>query len=159
MPQPASRNKKKSGTHKIRRMTEADVDAVMIIECQVYPFPWTEGIFRDCLRVGYGCWIIERDGENHGYCVMMVGGGDAHVLNLCVKPESRGQGLGRIMLAHMMDKARRLAVETLLLEVRPSNCTAIQLYHSVGFNEIGLRKDYYPTQNGREDALILALHL
>ena len=159
MPQPASRNKKKSGTHKIRRMTEADVNAVMIIECQVYPFPWTEGIFRDCLRVGYGCWIIEGDGENHGYCVMMVGGGDAHVLNLCVKPESRGQGLGRIMLAHMMDKARRLAVETLLLEVRPSNFTAIQLYHSVGFNEIGLRKDYYPTQNGREDALILALHL
>ena len=159
MLQAANRNKKRTGTHKIRRMTEVDVDAVMIIEHQVYPFPWTEGIFRDCLRVGYGCWIIERDGESHGYCVMMVGGGDAHVLNLCVKPESRGQGLGRIMLAHMMDKARRLAVETLLLEVRPSNRTAIQLYHAVGFNEIGLRKDYYPTQNGREDALILALHL
>ncbi len=159
MPQPANRNKKKTGAYKIRRMTEADVDAVMIIEHHVYPFPWTEGIFRDCLRVGYGCWIIERDAESHGYCVMMVGGGDAHVLNLCVKPESRGQSLGRIMLAHMMDKARRLAVETLLLEVRPSNSTAIELYHSVGFNEIGVRKDYYPAQNGREDALILALHL
>ena len=159
MPQPAKRNKKKIGTYQIRRMTAVDVDAVMIIERHAYPFPWTEGIFRDCLRVGYGCWIIERDAENHGYCVMMVGGGDAHVLNLCVKPESRGQGLGRIMLAYMMDKARRLTVETLLLEVRPSNRTAIQLYHSVGFNEIGVRKNYYPAQNGREDALILALHL
>ena len=159
MPQPAKRNKKKTGSYQIRRMTEADVDAVMIIERHVYPFPWTDGIFRDCLRVGYGCWIIDRDAENHGYCVMMAGGGDAHVLNLCVKPESRGQGLGRIMLVHMMDKARRLAVQTLLLEVRPSNRPAIQLYHSVGFNEIGVRKDYYPAHNGREDALILALHL
>ena len=159
MPQPAKHNKKITGTYQIRRMTEADVDAVMIIERHVYPFPWTDGIFRDCLRVGYGCWIIDRDAENHGYCVMMVGGGDAHVLNLCVKPESRGQGLGRIMLVHMMDKARRLAVQTLLLEVRPSNRPAIQLYHSVGFNEIGVRKDYYPAHNGHEDALILALHL
>ena len=159
MSRPANRKKKEIDAYQIRRMTEADVDDVMIIERRVYPFPWTEGIFRDCLRVGYGCWVIERDGESHGYCVMMAGGGDAHVLNLCVKPESRGQGLGRIMLEHMMDKARRLAVETLLLEVRPSNHTAIQLYHSVGFNEIGVRKDYYPAHNGREDALILALHL
>ncbi len=159
MPQTANPNRQKSGTYQIRRMTPADIGTVMIIENSVYPFPWTEGIFRDCLLVGYGCWIIELDAENHGYCVMMVGGGDAHVLNLCVKPESRGQGLGRIMLAHMIDKARRLAVQTLLLEVRPSNRTAIQLYHSVGFNEIGIRKDYYPAKNGREDALILALHL
>lgn len=156
---PVKHTKKENSTYQIRCMTAADVDTVMIIERSVYPFPWTEGIFRDCLLVGYGCWIIERDAENHGYCVMMVGGGDAHVLNLCVKPESCGQGLGRIMLAHMIDKARHLAVETLLLEVRPSNHAAIQLYNSVGFNEIGIRKDYYPAKNGREDALILALHL
>lgn len=159
MSSPADRNTRKTGDYQIRRMTAADVDDVMIIERQVYPFPWTEGIFRDCLLVGYGCWIIGRDDEIHGYCVMMAGGGDAHVLNLCVKPESRGQGLGRIMLEYMMDRTRRLAVETLLLEVRASNHAAIRLYHSAGFNEIGVRKDYYPAQNGREDALILALHL
>lgn len=159
MPPHVEYNKKKTAVYKIRRMTEADVDAVMAIERDIYPFPWTEGIFRDCLRAGYGCWIIERDAENHGYCVMMAGGGDAHVLNLCVKPASRGQGLGRNLLAHMIDKARHLAAQTLLLEVRPSNRAAIQLYQSVGFNEIGIRKDYYPAHNGREDALILALHL
>lgn len=159
MSQHAEYSKKKTGIPKIRRMTEADINAVMAIERDIYPFPWTEGIFRDCLRAGYGCWIVERDAESHGYCVMMAGGGDAHVLNLCVKPASRGQGLGRLLLAHMIDKARQLAAQTLLLEVRPSNRAAIHLYQSVGFNEIGIRKDYYPAHNGREDALILALHL
>lgn len=159
MTQPEDDDKGKTGAYKIRGMMEADIDTVMAIELQVYPFPWTAGIFRDCMRVGYNCWIMECDNEIHGYGIMMLGGGDAHVLNLCVKPESRGEGLGRMMLTHMMDSVRRLAIETLLLEVRPSNHAAIQLYHSVGFNEIGVRKNYYPAENGREDALILALHL
>ena len=140
-------------------MTVEDLATVMAIELRAYPFPWTEGIFRDCLRVGYGGWVIERNGEIHGYSVMMAGGGEAHVLNLCVRPESRGQGLGRLMMEHMLTQASRLKADTLLLEVRPSNQVAIHLYYSMGFNELGMRKGYYPAVGGREDALILARHV
>lgn len=140
-------------------MTVEDLATVMAIELRAYPFPWTEGIFRDCLRVGYGGWVIERNGEIHGYSVMMAGGGEAHVLNLCVKPESRGQGLGRLMMEHILAQASRLKADTLLLEVRPSNQAAIHLYHSMGFSELGVRKGYYPAVGGREDALILARHV
>lgn len=144
---------------RIRRMTAADVNGVMAIELRAYPFPWSEGIFRDCLRVGYGCWIIEHDDEIHGYGIMMAGAGEVHILNLCVKPESRGQGLGRMMLKHLIDQSRRIHAETVFLEVRPSNQAAIDLYLSAGFNELGVRKGYYPAERGREDALILARHL
>ncbi|MDX1251489.1 MAG: ribosomal protein S18-alanine N-acetyltransferase [Gammaproteobacteria bacterium] len=143
----------------IRRMTAADVNDVMAIERRAYPFPWSEGIFRDCLRVGYGCWIIEHKGEIHGYGIMMAGAGEAHILNLCVKPESRGQGLGRMMLEHLIDQSRRIRVQIVFLEVRPSNQAAINLYLSAGFNELSVRKGYYPADGGREDALILARHL
>lgn len=154
----ASRKTNVTACH-IRPMTVEDLATVMAIELRAYPFPWTEGIFRDCLRVGYGGWVIERNGEIHGYSVMMAGGGEAHVLNLCVRPESRGQGLGRLMMEHMLTQASRLKADTLLLEVRPSNQAAIHLYHSMGFNELGMRKGYYPAVGGREDALILARHV
>lgn len=143
----------------IRKMTAADVDSVMEIELLAYPFPWSEGIFRDCLRVGYGCWIVERNDEIHGYGIIMAGAGEAHILNLCVKPESRGQGLGRMMLEHLIVQSRRIRAQTVFLEVRPSNQAAIKLYLSAGFNELGVRKGYYPADGGREDALILARHL
>lgn len=154
----ASRKTNVTACH-IRPMTVEDLATVMAIELRAYPFPWTEGIFRDCLRVGYGGWVIERNGEIHGYSVMMAGGGEAHVLNLCVRPESRGQGLGRLMMEHMLTQASRLKADTLLLEVRPSNQVAIHLYYSMGFNELGMRKGYYPAVGGREDALILARHV
>lgn len=152
--------KNKASAYHLRLMTEADLANVMDIERRVYPFPWTEGIFRDCIRVGYGCWVMESAGVMHGYCIMMVGGGEAHVLNVCVRPESRNQGLGGMMMEHMMDKARHLQVDMMLLEVRPSNKVAIHLYNAMGFNELGVRKDYYPAeQGGCEDALILARQL
>ncbi|MDE2089086.1 MAG: ribosomal protein S18-alanine N-acetyltransferase [Gammaproteobacteria bacterium] len=146
---------KQTGTY-LRLMKEADLAMIMRIERRAYEYPWSEGIFRDCLRVGYHCWVYVQGGMIEAYGVMSIGAGEAHVLNLCVSPESQRQGLGRKVLAHLLGQALRLKADTVLLEVRPSNHAALALYRSMGFNEVGVRKEYYPTVNGREDALILA---
>ncbi len=142
-----------------RRMRDCDLDEIMDIERNAYEFCWTLGIMRDCLRVGYLCWLYESDGRIEAYGVLSVAAGEAHVLNLCVRKESQGQGLGRKMLRQLIELARRQGAETVLLEVRGSNLAAVRLYHSEGFNEVGVRKDYYPDHHGREDALILAREL
>lgn len=142
-----------------RPMTEADLPEIMEIERAAYPFPWTAGILRDCIRVGYNCWVYEIENVIYGYGVMSVAAGEAHILNLCVRPDSQGQGLGRKLLAHITALARRHGADTLLLEVRPSNIAALKLYQNMGFNEVGVRKGYYPAEQGREDAMILALAL
>ena len=143
----------------LRPMREADVAGVLAIEIRAYEFPWTAGIFRDCLRVGYSCWVYEVEAEVVAYGVMSVAAGESHILNLCVRPDMQGQGLGRMLMEHLVGIARKRRVDTLLLEVRPSNRAARILYESLGFNEIGCRTDYYPARQGREDALILALAL
>lgn len=147
------------GGAEFRPMREEDLDAVMEIERSVYPNPWTVGIFRDCMRVGYYCQVLERNGLLEAYGALSHGAGEAHILNLCVHPKSQHQGLGRAMLKHLIDAARRLSAEIVLLEVRPSNKVAVKLYLSMGFNEAGNRKDYYPDGNGKEDALIFAMSL
>ncbi len=140
----------------LRPMREADVANVLEIEVRAYEFPWTEGIFRDCLRVGYSCWVCEVDGDVIAYGVMSVAAGESHVLNLCVRPDMQGQGLGRKLMERLLGIAGERKVDTMLLEVRPSNQAARRLYESMGFNEVGLRRAYYPARKGREDALILA---
>ncbi|ACL73231.1 putative acetyltransferase [Thioalkalivibrio sulfidiphilus HL-EbGr7] len=140
----------------LRPMRHEDLDEIMVVELSAYPYPWTEGIFRDCMRVGYSCWVMTEAQRLVGYGVMSMAVGECHVLNLCVRPECQGRGYGRILLRGLLDHARRHKVETAFLEVRPSNTPAVQLYYSEGFNEVGLRKRYYPADNGREDALVLA---
>lgn len=141
----------------VRRLVMADLPSVLAIERASYDFPWSEGIFRDCLRVGYrGFAAVDLGGNLMGYALLSVAVGDAHVLNLCVGPEYRRQGVASQLLAQMTRQARRERADTLLLEVRPSNEGAIALYEGLGFNQVGLRKRYYPAVNGREDALLLA---
>ncbi len=143
---------------RLRIMTRADLPAVMEIERKNYPFPWDEDIFIDCFKVGYGCWVCEENGLILGYCIMTMGVGEAHILNVSVAPEEQGQGIGRKMMESMIEKAKNEA-ETMFLEVRPSNPGAIALYKKLGFNEIGTRKGYYPAESGREDAIMFALEL
>ena len=152
-------NRIKADEFHFRAMMEIDLMEIMAIEQRSYNFPWTEGIFKDCMRVGYYCHVIESEGVIAGYGVMTVGAGEAHIVNLCIKPELRNRGLGNRMLIHLMEQAGQLGVEYILLEVRPSNKAAIKLYLNKGFNEIGVRKGYYPSRSGREDALILACAL
>ena len=144
---------------RLRPMREADVDAVMAIEVQAYPFPWTAGIFRDCLRAGHPAWLLVRDEAILGYGVISVAAGEAHVLNVCIAPAMQGHGHGRALLRSLVARARGLGADRVFLEVRPSNPGAIALYHDEGFNEIGRRPRYYPAARGREDAIVMAREL
>ncbi|MFO1434985.1 MAG: ribosomal protein S18-alanine N-acetyltransferase [Gammaproteobacteria bacterium] len=145
--------------YQIRPMVEADLPEVMYVEERCYEFPWTLGIFQDCLRVGYPCWTLVGGERIEGYGVMMVGAGEAHILNICVRQESRGRGHGRAILDHLMAEARLHHAHSAYLEVRPTNAEAIALYRHAGFSEVGYRRNYYPAATGREDALILAFTL
>ena len=142
-----------------RAMRVADLEAISRIELTAYPYPWTYGIFRDCLASGYECWVLERSGELIGYGVLSVAVGEAHILNICIAPTEQSRGHGRRVLARLLDLARWHRAERVFLEVRPSNTSAIALYDSAGFNEIGRRPNYYPGKRGREDALVMAIEL
>ena len=143
---------------RMRTMTHADLPSVLSIEQQNYDFPWEEDIFTDCFKAGYDCYVCEYDNKVLGYCLLSMAVGEAHILNISVDQNEQGQGIGRRMLEHLIDSARGKA-ETIFLEVRPTNVGAIALYQNIGFNEIGIRKAYYPALNGREDAIMLALEL
>jgi len=117
-----------------RTMSYADLKQVISVEEKAYPHPWTLGIFRDCLRVGYNAWVMTLDNDVIGYGIVMLSPGEAHILNICISPDYQ-------------------------LEVRRSNEHAQELYKSEGFHELGVRKAYYPADNGREDAIILAKYI
>lgn len=138
-----------------RAMQDSDVPAVMRIENASYAFPWTEGIFRDCLRAGYVCRVAELGGQIAGYAVLGVGAAEAHLLNVCIAPSYRCRGLGRRLLEHVFDLARAAGALDLFLEVRPSNTTAIRLYQSLGLEQVGIRRGYYQAEGGREDAVVM----
>jgi [ribosomal protein S18]-alanine N-acetyltransferase len=141
----------------IRTMLEPDVSPVVAIERAAYQFPWSEGIFRDCLRVGYVCRVACLDDEVVAYGVMSVGAGEAHILNLCVNAHFRCRGVGRQLLRYLVDRARAAGMGEAFLEVRPSNTAAIRLYQSLGFEQVGIRRGYYQAIGGREDAAVLKL--
>jgi ribosomal-protein-alanine N-acetyltransferase len=143
---------------RMRIMTHADLPSVLEIERKNYPFPWEEDIFTDCFKAGYSCWVCEEQNRVLAYGLLSIAVGEAHILNISVDPAEQKQGIGRKMLEHLIEVARGRA-ETVFLEVRPTNTVAIALYENTGFNEIGVRKGYYPAENGREDAIMLALQL
>jgi ribosomal-protein-alanine N-acetyltransferase len=143
----------------IRPMSESDVAEVVAIERNAYQFPWSDGIFRDCLRVGYVCRVVTLGRQVIGYGVMSVGAGEAHILNLCISAVYRGRGLGRQLLDYLLDRGAAAGMSEAFLEVRPSNTVALHLYSSLGFEQVGIRRGYYQAVGGREDAAVLKLVL
>ncbi len=139
-----------------RLMIDYDLPTVLEIENRSYEFPWTEGIFHDCLRLGYSSWVTEIDRQIVAYGVMSMAVQECHILNICVDPDFQGQGIGRRLLAELLNIARARHTQTVFLEVRPTNLQALSLYISEGFQEIGTRRGYYPATIGREDGIILA---
>ncbi len=140
-------------------MEPQDIPTVLSIERAAYAYPWTEGTYHDCLRVGYSMWLMEYRKAICGYAILSVAAGESHLLNICIDPAHHGKGLGRELLDHIIEVARSQGAEMMFLEVRPTNIAAIRLYESVGFSEVGVRRNYYPAPAGREDALVLALQL
>ena len=143
----------------IRPMRAGDVADVVAIERASYQFPWSEGIFRDCLRVGYVCRVLTVARQVIAYGVMSIGAGEAHILNLCVSEAYRCRGVGKRLLRSLIERATAAGMAEAFLEVRPSNTAAIRLYLSMGFEQAGTRRGYYQAFSGREDAAVLKLAL
>jgi ribosomal-protein-alanine N-acetyltransferase len=143
----------------VRNMTHVDLSQVSDIERLSYDFPWSHGVFRDCLLAGYSCLVLENEISVVGYGILSIAAGEAHILNLCVNPECRGLGYGDRILEAIIERAQYAEVSTIFLEVRPTNSNALSLYRKKGFNKIAKRPAYYQATSGREDADVLALNL
>ncbi len=139
-----------------RQMALEDIRAVIQLENEVYQFPWTDRIFKDCIRVGYDCWLAHLGNTVVAHAVISIAAGESHILNLSVTSNHQGKGIGKQFIQFLLNIARNKRAQIMMLEVRPSNIRAINCYSSAGFNEIGCRKDYYPAPNGKEDALLFA---
>jgi ribosomal-protein-alanine N-acetyltransferase len=143
----------------IRPLRNDDLDAVVAIETAAYPFPWTRGIFAECLRVGYACYGVSLDSALAGYVIFNWAAGESHLLNLCVDPGRQGRGLGGLLLGQAIDRARAAGCDSMFLEVRPSNPAAAAMYRRRGFETVGRRPGYYRARDGREDAIVMRLGL
>lgn len=139
------------------RMNVTDIEDVIAVEQNAYPFPWTRGNFLDSLDSGYEAWVLrDEDGRLLGYFLMMSAVEEVHLLNITVRPEVQGQGVGRKLLDKLIALARDAGMHAVLLEVRPSNNHALMVYQHLGFLQIGQRKNYYPAAGaGREDAIVM----
>ena len=142
----------------LRPMERADLPEVMAVELLAYPHPWEVQVMETCLQTGhYHGWVLEISGKIQGYLFLSVAAGEVHILNICIHPDRQGNGWGRELLQRVFELAiNEYQASICFLEVRPSNASALALYESEGFNEIGMRKNYYPANNGREDALVMA---
>jgi len=140
-------------------MTHEDLAAVSNIERQSYEFPWSHGVFRDCLLAGYQCIVLERNDEVAGYSVLSIAAGEAHILNICVHPDFRSLGYGEKLLDDLLFRARSSSVREIFLEVRPSNEHALALYKKKDFHKVADRPAYYQASHGREDANVLVKKL
>ena len=148
----------------LRPMQDADLDAVIWIEPTIYSHPWTRGNFADSLNAGHSAWVLILHGEIIGYTLMMLVLDEAHLLNISIAKTHQKQGWGRILLEHMLAKAKQYKAANMFLEVRTSNVDAIALYENMGFNEMAVRRGYYSadpkiSNTGREDAILMGLAL
>ena len=143
----------------IRRLGMADLDRVYEIELLAYPFPWTRGIFEDCLNAAYAMFGLQIGKELAGYTVFNWAAGEAHLLNLCVHPDWQRRGYGSLLLEYAINHMVRLDNKLILLEVRTSNTRAADLYKNRGFKVIGHRPGYYQAGEGREDAIVMCMEL
>lgn len=142
----------------LRPMVVADVDEVHALECSVFPHPWSRANFMDSLASGYDAWVLRAAGTDElaGYFLLMYALDEAHLLDVAVAGPRHGSGLGRYLLDRIAARARGMRMESILLEVRPSNERALQVYRRYGYAEIGRRKGYYPAHEGRrEDAIVM----
>lgn len=143
----------------VRTIEDSDLDPIMAIESSVYTHPWTRGNFVDSLKAGYTCHVMEVSEEVIGYGVMMAAANEAHLLNLSIARPWQRKGYGRSLLLHFIEVARQADAQQMLLEVRLSNFVGRSLYFSMGFYSVAIRPGYYPTRQGREDAILMGLNL
>lgn len=145
-------------TATIRPLTQTDIPGVVAIAKAASDYPWTETLFRSCLKANYRLWILQTE-EPIGFIVLLDEVNETQLLNIAVLPEYQRQGYGRYLLSHAIEYAKSQGFSRLMLEVRASNAAAISLYHALGFIDVGIRHRYYPKGHEREDALLMTLEI
>lgn len=143
----------------MRLLTNQDLSAVLAIENQVYDFPWSEQIFKDCLLAGYSSWALIEGDQVIGYALLSIAVEEAHILNICIDPAFQRAGFATTFVKQLFIVARQQKANNIFLEVRPTNIAAVKLYEKLGFKEVGRRKNYYPAKEGREDGLVFTCGL
>ena len=141
----------------LRPMVVSDVDEVHALECSVFPHPWSRANFMDSLASGYDAWVLREPADAlAGYFLLMYALDEAHLLDVAVAAPLHGRGVGRYLLDRIAARSRAQRMASILLEVRPSNTRALDVYRRYGYEEIGRRKGYYPAHEGRrEDAIVM----
>ncbi len=152
-------------------MQLADLDAVLEIESVSHLHPWTKGNFTDSLAAGHWAYCIRPQVDQAikgsyldpailwAYCILFPAVDELHLLNITVSPKLRKLGLGSRMMSAIEGVAAQQNMPRIILEVRPSNIAAVNLYQRLGYEQIGIRKNYYPVDpklGSREDALVMA---
>ena len=140
-------------------MTPDDLAGVVDAEARIYPFPWTQGNFADSLKAGHRAVVAREHGMLVGYAVVMLVLDEAHLLNISILPEAQSGGRGEVLLGHLLEDARAQGTARMFLEVRRGNGRAQAFYRRHGFIEIAHRRDYYPANEGREDAIVMVREL
>src|SRR6266540_1370431 len=135
-------------------MAESDLEDVLLIESDSFPQPWSKTHFLDEIKSPHSFPLValNHDGLVVGYICPMLLLDEGHILNVALRKEFRGQGLGKLLVENVLRECRERGASFVSLEVRPSNTAALSLYKALGFVEIGRRKKYY--ENG-EDALLM----
>lgn len=134
----------------VRRMNTADIGRVADIEKQCFSLPWSEQSFEDSLSKSYSVFFVaECDGEIAGYVGVYHIGDECDITNVAVSSEYRRNGIGKRLLEAVETYASGHNVQTVTLEVRESNTPAINLYETMQYKNIGIRKNFYekPTEN------------
>lgn len=139
-------------------LSESDLDRVVAVEQTVYSHPWTLGNFKDALKSGYAAFKLEAGEHLIGYLVAMQVIDEVHLLNITVAPAFQRQGWAHAMLQFLNLWSLQKEAQWLWLEVRQSNERALKLYKAFGFEQVGLRKDYYPeSRTSRESAVVMRM--
>ncbi len=144
---------------RVRAMQESDLDSVYAIEIAAHRAPWGRQIISDCVFVGYDCRVLEVETDSEAviasYIICRYSEEMCHILNLCVSPLLQGKGYGGCLLQDVIDSPAQQDTVAMVLEVRPSNLTALRLYKKMGFYQLGIKQGYYRDEDSIEDAIVL----
>ena len=150
---------KKSELFTYHPMHIDDLEYIYKLELESYSFPWTKEILRDCILYKYDSYSVFIDDTLVGYIISKISFPETHILNLTVDINYRNNGIGQALIELTINDARIRKSQDIILEVRSRNLIAQALYNKLGFEKIGIRKGYYDSENGREDAFVLRLKL